>query len=71
MSPIITCKGCKRITNSATSNMWLTKDFIPTECYVAWENNKPVKGCGYNRLNKKDKYSMIDFYDGIIKKGKE
>jgi hypothetical protein len=60
------CKGCNRITNSTTSNWWFTKDNIPTECYVAWVDNKPVKGCAYNKINIKDKYSMISFYDNII-----
>lgn len=63
------CKGCGRITNSTTSNWWFTKDFQPTECYVAWVDGKPVKGCGYDKLDKKDKYSPIHFANSILKKG--
>ena len=44
------CKGCGKTTNSATSNWWMTKNFEPTKCYVAFEDDVPVKGCGYNDL---------------------
>jgi hypothetical protein len=45
-----TCQGCKKITNSATSDYWFTTDFIPTKCYIAWENNIAIPGCAFNKL---------------------
>jgi hypothetical protein len=60
------CKGCGYITNSTTSNWWLTKDLKPNKCYVRWINNKPEKGCGYNELEEGD-FSKI-FADSILKK---
>lgn len=42
------CKGCGRLTNSATSNWWDNPDHEATKCYMAFnENNEPVKGCDY------------------------
>ncbi len=68
--PIAICKTCNRFTNSTTSNYWFAKDHIPTECYVAWnDEGKPEKGCGYNDLNLNDKYSGKEFYDKIIERG--
>lgn len=46
------CSGCGRMTNSTTSNWWLTKDYKPTKCVVAWEENgEAVRGCGYDDAN--------------------
>ena len=43
------CKGCGKMTNSAVSNWWLTKDHIPTQCFLAWDTSgKPERGCAYN-----------------------
>lgn len=56
--PTTTCKGCGRITNSATSNWWLTDDFIPTKCFIAWEGNIAVQGCAFNSLITKNARDM-------------
>lgn len=56
------CKGCGRPTNTATSNWLDNADFEPTECYVAWEDGKPVKGCAYHRADRYQKH----FADTII-----
>jgi hypothetical protein len=45
-----TCGGCKRMTNSATSDWWLTPDLTPTKCFVAWENGVAVQGCAFSGL---------------------
>ncbi|MCK9544494.1 MAG: hypothetical protein M0R03_20945 [Novosphingobium sp.] len=65
------CKGCGRVTNSTTSNWWFTttKDHA-TECYAAYVDDKWVKGCAYDKLNRADKYSPIHFVDKLIKKKK-
>lgn len=53
---VVKCQNCGRITNSATSNYWLNTEpdgktpkevGVPTICYVAFENEEPVKGCAY------------------------
>lgn len=63
--PAEICKGCGRMTNSTTSNWWLTKDHHPTKCYVAWDDkDNPVKGCGYDEIdNPYDKH----FADYLLK----
>jgi hypothetical protein len=61
------CGGCGRETNSATSNWWNTRENRPTECYVAWVDGKPVKGCGYDKLDRTDRYSPVHFADQILK----
>jgi len=45
------CSGCKRVTNSTTSDWWSTPDYIPTKCFIAWENNVAVPGCAFNELS--------------------
>jgi hypothetical protein len=56
------CLGCGELTNSCTSDWWLTPDRKPHKCYVRWINNKPEKGCGYNDGSKFDR----EFADKII-----
>lgn len=48
--PSGTCSGCKRMTNSATSNWWVTLDLTPTKCFIAWENGIAVQGCAFSGL---------------------
>jgi len=48
--PMGPCGGCGKITNSTTSNWWLTNDLKPTECYAAYVDNKWVKGCAYEKI---------------------
>lgn len=50
----INCSGCNRITNTVTSNWMKQKDYIPTECYVAWDKISDDKfiavlGCAFNK----------------------
>ena len=45
------CGGCKKMTNSATSDWWFTPDFTPTKCYIAWENDVAIPGCAFDRLS--------------------
>jgi len=61
------CKGCHRMTNSTVSNWWDRKKegYVPTKCYVAWVNNKPVKGCAYDKVDPYEK----DWVDSVLKGG--
>jgi hypothetical protein len=45
-----TCKSCKKMTNSATSDWWFTPDHVPTKCFIAWENGIAIKGCAFDKL---------------------
>ena len=45
-----TCSGCKKMTNSATSDWWFTPNFTPTKCYIAWENKIAIHGCAFDKL---------------------
>ena len=65
------CTGCNRITNSATSDWWFTKRFIPTKCYVAWENNIAVKGCAFDELPPISQKQYQDTIDGWNKNSKK
>lgn len=45
--PAIKCKGCGRLTNTATSKF--NRGNPPEVCYAAYdESNKWIKGCGYD-----------------------
>ena len=61
------CGGCSRITNSTTSDWWFTatRDHA-TECYAAFVDGKWVKGCAYDKLDRREKYSPIHFADSLI-----
>lgn len=59
------CRGCNRKTNSALCNWIENSDFEPTKCYLAFENNTPVKGCGYDEADKSTK----KYVDNILKNG--
>lgn len=55
------CKGCGKLTNSATSNWWFAKNFEPTECYMAFdEKNNPVKGCAFEKADPHMKKWVLD-----------
>ena len=46
------CRGCKRITNSVTSNWWDLKNFgKPTMCWGAYVKGQWVKGCAYDKAS--------------------
>lgn len=50
--PTGTCLGCRRTTNSTTSNWWQNKDRTPTKCLVAWEESgEAVRGCAYDEAS--------------------
>ena len=61
------CKGCNRLTNSTLSDWWFTdtRDHA-TKCYAAFVDNKWVKGCAYDTLDRSDKYSPIHFVDKVL-----
>ncbi len=56
------------MTNSTTSNWWMTEDRKPTKCAVAWEEDgTAVRGCGYDQASK----HMKDYADKVIKSSNE
>jgi len=66
--PVGPCGGCGRMTNSTTSNWWMTKDRKPTKCAVAWEEDgTAVRGCGYDQASK----HMKEYADKVIKSSNE
>jgi len=66
--PVGLCGGCGRITNSTTSNWWMTNDRKPTKCAVAWEKDgTAVRGCGYDQASKQ----MQEYADEVIKSSNE
>lgn len=73
--PVTTCTGCGRLTNSATSNYWQRMEpdgKTPkevgevTRCYVAFEGDKTVMGCGYKALEAEDMASKKRVADKLI-----
>jgi len=59
------CKGCGKITNTATSDAWHHEDFIARKCYVAWEDDgRAIEGCGYEEADIFDK----EFADKLLVK---
>lgn len=66
-----TCGGCKRMTNSVTSDWWLTPDLTPTKCYIAWENGKAVQGCAFAGLTVGAQRLYQETIDGWNKNSKK
>ena len=71
------CRTCGRMTNSVTSNWWKVvprsyydnypkEEGFATECYLAWDENVPVRGCAYNKCSG----YMKQYVDNLIKKVK-
>lgn len=60
--PVIKCKTCERITNTACSNAFTKKANAKfgeaTECYAAFneQEQKWEKGCGFDALHELDKH---------------
>jgi len=44
----IKCQGCGRTTNTATCDMFRHADRKPRKCWIAFEGNTYVKGCGWD-----------------------
>lgn len=71
--PTDTCRGCGRITNSATSDYWLNKtsegkpkEFgVATECYAAFVDGVWVEGCKYDAKNPYHPHKMIGFRPAV------
>jgi len=46
--PSLECLKCKRATNTSFSDWADAPIGFAHQCYAAWENERWVKGCGYN-----------------------
>lgn len=60
--PAIKCKGCGRLTNTATSKF--NRGNPPEVCYAAYENDKWVKGCGFEDAPEFEKNFAKSFIGG-------
>ena len=57
---MITCSACKRMTARCVSRG--PTDREATECYVALENGRAVKGCSYAYIPDNEHKEFIDNY---------
>lgn len=73
--PVTTCTGCGRLTNSSTSDYWQRTEpdgktpkevGVVSRCYVAFVNEKPIEGCGYDDLVKENMASKKRVADKLI-----
>lgn len=64
---ILICKNCGGTTNTTTCKWSIVdNDIVTDNCFVKWVDDKPVKGCSYDKVTNKWYKKWLD---DIIKKG--